>query len=199
MHKRSTNLVGGLPGERPANAGKQYRAEVLSRDEVERLIGAVSARSRLGARNRALLVVMYRGGLRIAEALALRVVDVDPERGTVRVMDGKGHKPRTVGLESGAMAVIQRWIEVRRAAGVRRGPLFCTLSGEPISPQAVRAVMQRAAERAGLERRVHPHGLRHTHSAEWVQERRPVTHLRDRLGHTSLAVTDRYLPGHRAG
>jgi integrase len=53
--------------------------------------------------------------------------------------------------------------------------------------------MQRAAGRAGIERRVHPHGLRHTMSAEWVREGRPMPLLRDQLGHSSLAVTDRYL------
>jgi site-specific recombinase XerD len=52
--------------------------------------------------------VLYRGGLRISEALALRPADVDPARGTVRVMDGKGGKPRTVGLDVGALAAVQR-------------------------------------------------------------------------------------------
>jgi site-specific recombinase XerD len=91
------------------------------------------------------------------------------------------------------MAVVQRWIDVYRAAGISRGPLFCTLGGDFISANAVRQMMQRAAERAGLERRVHPHGLRHTMSAEWVREGRPMALLRDQLGHSSLAVTDRYL------
>ena len=58
-------------------------------------------------------------GRRISEALALRPADVDPERGTVHVMDGKGHKPRTVGLDPGAMATIQRWADKRREAGIR--------------------------------------------------------------------------------
>jgi integrase len=63
--------------------------------------------------------------MRISEALALRPADIDPERGTVRVMDGKGHKPRTVGLDSGAMATIQRWAGKRRAAGIRGRVLLC--------------------------------------------------------------------------
>jgi site-specific recombinase XerD len=113
MRQSSTKLTGSRPGDRPGNAGQHYRPEVLSRDEVDRLMSVISARSRLGARNRAILAVLYRGGLRVTEVLALRVIDVDPERGTVRVMNGKGSKPRTVGLDAGAMAVIQRWIDVR--------------------------------------------------------------------------------------
>jgi hypothetical protein len=95
--------------------------------------------------------------------------------------------------DAGGMAVVQRWIDVYRAAGISRGPLFCTLGGDFISANAVRQMMQRAAERAGLERRVHPHGLRHTMSAEWVREGRPMALLRGQLGHSPLAVTDRYL------
>lgn len=166
---------------------------MLSRAEADRLIGAVSARSHLGVRNRALLAVLYRGGLRVSEALALRAVDVDVDAGTIRVLDGKGSKPRTVGLDAGGLAAVQRWIDARRALGLRRAPLFCTLAGEPISANAVRAMMKRAAGRAGIERRVHPHGLRHTHAAELVAEAVPMPVIRDQLGHSSLAVTDRYL------
>ncbi len=144
-------------------------------------------------RNRALIVVLWRGGLRIAEALALAVADVEPGRGTVRVMDGKGGKPRTVGLDPGAMATVQRWIDMRRAAGGRRGPVFCTLAGDPLSPQYVRAMLARLADRAGVDKRVAPHQLRHTLAAEMVAEGVPMPIIRDQLGHSSLAVTDRYL------
>jgi site-specific recombinase XerD len=193
VHKNSTQRLGSVPGQVPANAGRKFRAEVLSRAEVEAMIAACSATSRTCIRNRAVLVVLYRGGLRISEALALRPADVDPARGTVRVMDGKGGKARTVGLDAGAMAAVQRWADARRAAGIRRGLLFCTLPGAPISAQYVRAMMRRAADHAGIERRVHPHGLRHAHAAELVAEGVPMPIIRDQLGHSSLAVTDRYL------
>ena len=193
MRESTTRRLGSVPGQAPANKGRKFRAEPLSRAEANALIGACSAASRTGIRNRALLAVMYRGGLRIAEALALRPADADPDRGTIRVLDGKGGKPRTVGVDAGAMASIQRWMDTRRAAGIRRGPLFATLAGGQMSPQYVRAMMTRAADKAGIERRVHPHGLRHTMSAEWIQEGRSPVLLRDQLGHTSLAVTDRYL------
>jgi len=193
MNKSSTQRLGSVPGQAPANKGRTFRAEVLTRAEADALIAACSPASRTGIRNRALLTVLYRGGLRISEALALRPADVDPARGTVRVMDGKGGKPRTVGLDAGAMAAVQRWADARRAAGIRRGPLFCTLAGGPVSAQYTRAMMGRAADHAGIERRVHPHGLRHTHAAELVAEGVPMPVIRDQLGHSSLAVTDRYL------
>jgi site-specific recombinase XerD len=144
-------------------------------------------------RNRALLTVMYRGGLRVAEALALKVSDVDPARGTVRVLHGKGNRSRTVGLDPGAMAVLQRWIDARRASGIRNGTLICTLQGGKVSATYVRLLLGRLAAAAGIEKRVHPHGLRHTHAVELVAEGVPVNVISRQLGHASSAVTARYL------
>jgi len=149
MHKSATRRLGSAPGQVPANKGKRYRAEVLSRAEAGALIAACSAASRTGIRNRALITLLYRGGLRISEALALRPADVDPDRGTVRIMDGKGHKPRTVGLDPGAMATVQRWADKRREAGIRSRVLLCTLVGGPMSPQYARAMLARAAAGPG--------------------------------------------------
>jgi site-specific recombinase XerD len=193
MYGSSTKRLGSVPGQAPANKDRKFRAQVLSRAEMDALIGACSAVSRTGIRNRALITVLYRGGLRIAEALALRAADIDPARGTVRIMDGKGHKPRTAGLDPSAMASVQRWIDARKAAGIRNGTLFCTLAGGPLSAQYVRAMMRRAADHAGIDKRVAPHQLRHTHAAELVAEGVPMPIIRDQLGHSSLAVTDRYL------
>jgi site-specific recombinase XerD len=170
MHQSATRRLESAPGQVPANKGRRYRAEVLSQAEADALIAACSATSRTGIRNRALITVLYRAGLRISEALGLRPADVDPERGTVRVMDGKGHKPRTVGLDPGAMATIQRWADKRRQAGIRCRVLLCTLAGGPMSPQYARAMLARTAAKAGIDRGVVPHQLRHTHAAELVAE-----------------------------
>jgi site-specific recombinase XerD len=193
MRQRSTQHLGSVPGQVPGNKGETYRAEVLAEGEVNAIIGACSAVSLTGTRNRALITILYRGGLRIAEALALRPTDIDPDRGTVRVMDGKGHKPRTIGLEPGAMATVQRWADKRAQARIKGRTLLCTLDGGQMSQQYVRAMLRRAAGHAGITRRVVPHQLRHTHAAELVFERVPMPIIRDQLGHSSLAVTDRYL------
>jgi site-specific recombinase XerD len=106
-----------------------------------------------GKRNRALVTVLYRGGLRIAEALALKASDVDPDRGSVRILRGKGAEVRTIGLELGAMATVQRWIDTRKSAGIRNSTLFCTISGddagEPLSRQYVSMMLKRQAAKAG--------------------------------------------------
>ena len=122
-------------GREPANKGKKYPPEVLTPDEARALIEACSNRAPTGIRNRALIVAMYRGGLRAGEALALRPKDVDMTAGTVRVLHGKRDEDRTVGLDPGAMAILSRWIDTRHALGISgHAPLFCTLKGKPLQP-----------------------------------------------------------------
>ena len=74
-----------------------------------------------------------------------------------------------------------------------RARLFCTLQGQPLKPSYVRTMLVRVADKVGIEKRVHPHGLRHTHSYELMMEGVPVPVIQQQLGHASLATTDRYL------
>lgn len=180
-------------GQSPPNKGRTFPPEPLTEAEVGLLLRGCSLRAPTGIRNRALIAVMYRAGLRVSEALALRPADVNLTDGTLRVLHGKGNKPRTVGLDAGAIDAVTRWMDRRREYGFRNGPLFCTLDGGPVSDRYVRDMLKRQAAKAGLEKRVHPHGLRHTHAAELVREGVPMNVIRDQLGHASLAVTDRYL------
>lgn len=178
-----------------AAESKRLSVDVLSDDEVKALIGACSNRAPTGIRNRALIAVMWRGGLRIGEALALTLKDVDLDHGVLSVQHGKGDKPRKVGLDATTSALLARWIDRRRALGHngRGKPLFCKLDGGTIDQSYVRHLLRRLAAKVGIERRVHPHGLRHAYAAGLAREGTPMNVIRDALGHTSLAVTDRYL------
>jgi len=178
----------------PANKGKRYPAEILTADEAKALIKACSGRAPTGVRNRALLTLLYRAGLRVAESLALFPKDVDAKAGTVRVLHGKGDKARTVGLDAGALAVVERWTDTRSQLGINgHARLFCTLKGKPLSTAYVRALLPRLARRAGIDKRVHAHALRHTHAAELAVERQPINLIQAQLGHGSVATTSRYL------
>jgi site-specific recombinase XerD len=185
---------------RSSSNSSRRPTEVLSEAEVVSLIRACSSRAPTGVRNRALIAVLWRCGLRISEALALELRDVDLEAGTVRVRHGKGDRSRTVGLDEQTTALLARWIDRRRSlkgTGGRgpgaRAPIFCTLHGGRIDTSYIRRLLPRLAQRAGVEKRVHAHGLRHTHAAELAREGTPINIIRDDLGHTSLAITDRYL------
>ena len=179
---------------RPVNAGKKLPPEPLNPEEARALLRACSRRAPTGVRNAALLTVLYRGGLRVSEALALQPKDVDRKAGTVRVLHGKGDNSRVVGLDPGAFALVERWLDRRKALGIKRtAPLFCTLGGGPLDASYVRHLVKRLARRAGIEKRVHPHGLRHTMAVEMLREGFDVITIQRQLGHSSLATTEQYL------
>ena len=153
-----------------SNKGIRFPPEPLNESEVAGLLAAC-AEDAAGTRNRALVVVLWRAGLRISEALGLFPKDLDANRGTARVLHGKGDRSRLVGLDPRAWAVLQSWLDLRAALGIDgRAPVFCTLGGKRIATAYVRALMKRLSRKAGIAKRVHAHGLRHTHASELRQE-----------------------------
>lgn len=178
----------------PAKPSRRLPAELLTPGEIRALMAACSHRAPTGVRNRALIAVLWRAGLRLGEALALRPKDLDAARGTVTVLHGKGDKSRTVGMDAQAFDSVARWLEVRRKLGVGpSAPLFCTLAGGELSQDYIRALLPRLARKAAVTKRVHAHGLRHAHAHELAMEGKPAHLIRDQLGHSSLSTTDRYL------
>jgi len=172
---------------------RHFHPEVLTDDEVRRLMAACSARP-TGVRNRALLVVLYRAGLRINEALSLYPKDVDAVVGAIRILNAKGSRSRTVGMDPEGFAILQRWLDVRGARKITdRAPIFCDLNGEPLRTAYFRVLMPRLAAKAGIAKRVHAHGFRHTHAAQLREEGVDIGIISKQLGHRSIATTARYL------
>lgn len=192
-------MHGARRGEPAPNKGNRYPAEPLTHGEISRLLGACG-RGPAGLRNRALIIVMWRAGLRCDEALSLELRDVDRANGTVRVRHGKGNRARTVGMDPQAFAVVERWLDLRARLGIAGGaPVFCTYShgscGRKLGGPYVREMIKRVGRRAGIEKRVHCHGLRHTHATELMREGKSLKLIQMQLGHSSLGVTDRYIHG----
>ena len=158
------------------------------------MLAACSSTAPTGIRNRALVVTLYRAGLRLDEALTLVPADVDVAAGVIHVGRRFGEHVRDVGIDAGALGIVRHWLRVRAALGIGAdGLLFCTLSGGRIHPAYVRQLLPRLAEKAGIEKRVHAQGLRYTHAAELAAEGMPAELIQAQLGHESLASTDRYL------
>jgi site-specific recombinase XerD len=173
---------------------KRLDADLLTSHEIDALIKACSNRAPTGIRNRAMIAFTWRSGLRIGEVLALQPKDLDLENCVVTVRHGKGDKLRRVGLDPGTIALLQRWLEARRKRGINgRAPVFCTLLGDEIDQSYVRHLLPRLARKTGIDKRTHVHGLRHAYAIELEREGATVSTIRDLLGHSSLATTDRYL------
>ena len=178
----------------PANKGRKLPPELLTPEDVRALLGACSAKAPTGVRNRALVVTLYRAGLRLDEALTLLPADVDTAAGVIHVGRRTGVHAREAGIDRGALGVVRLWLRARASLGLgAESPLFCTLSGGPIHPAYVRQLLPRLAEKAGIHKRVHAQGLRYSHAAELAAEGMPAELIQAQLGHESLASTDRYL------
>lgn len=183
----------------PAKGGstrpkRRLPPEVLTDAEVGALMDVCGRYTPTGLRNRALIALLYRAGLRINEALALYPKDLDLPEGTVRVLHGKGGRARTVGLDPAAAEIIERWLEARLRLGFDGGqPVFCTHTGHALADGYVRRLFKRLAAQAGVEKRVHAHGLRHTHAAQLRAEGVDIAIISRQLGHTSISTTARYL------
>lgn len=180
-------------GMEPPNKGQKYPAEVLEPEEVQALLDQLSRKSTTGIRNRALIILLYKSGLRVSELCNLTPSDVNLEKHSVRVRLGKGQKTTTRGFHPSATDALARWIDTRKAMGYKNGPLFCTHQGGPISDQYVRNVLHALAVKADLGKRVHPHGLRHSYAVSLERAGLSVTEISKLLGHSSIAVTSRYL------
>jgi site-specific recombinase XerD len=173
---------------------RRFPPEVLTDDEVCRLLDACSPRAPAGIRNQALIAVLYRAGLRISEALDLWPKDIDLDASSVRVLHGKGGRARTVGIDPTAGTMVGRWLAVREELGLGpRQPLFCTHAGARMGDAYVRVLLPRLARKAGIDKRVHAHGLRHTHAAQLRAEGVDIGIISKQLGHRSIATTARYL------
>ncbi|MEA2057600.1 MAG: tyrosine-type recombinase/integrase, partial [Actinomycetota bacterium] len=99
-----------------------------------------------------------------------------------------------VGIDPRAVEVLQTWVRRRQLLEIGAdAPLFCTLQGGPMAQRVVRTMLHRFARRAGIEKRVHPHGLRHTHAYELMMEGVAMPIIQQQLGHASLATTNTYL------
>lgn len=186
----------------PHNKGVKLPVEILTEEEVEALMGACSRRGLAGIRNRALIAVLYRAWLRIDEALSLRPSDVDLEQKTIRVRHGKGDKARVVGIPASVADQLQVWLDKRKALGIGpKKPVFCGITegkelsnlGEPLDPSYFRHLFKRLAEKAGIEKRVHPHGFRHSGAVRALKKGSNVGLISRGLGHSSIAVTSTYL------
>jgi integrase/recombinase XerC len=141
-----------------------------------------------------LIAVLYRSGLRLGEALALMPKDVNLEQFTLIVQHGKGDKRRVVGLDIGTALVVEQWMTARKRLKVgAKAPIFCTLDGKQIDQSYVRHLLPRLARKAGVEKRVHAHALRHAFTVELLRTGAPIYAVRDALGHSNIATTNVYV------
>lgn len=168
--------------------------QVLSRDEVARLLAAPRGRSPAALRDRALLELMYACGLRASEATGLLVGDLDLEAGILRAR-GKGAKERIVPVGREALAAVRAWLRDGRPrlVGLREEPhLFVNRRGFGLTRQGLYKIVRGHAAAAGLGERMSPHTLRHTFATHLLAGGCDLRALQEMLGHADIATTQIY-------
>jgi integrase/recombinase XerC len=183
-------------GALAVNPARQVRSPRLGRrlpsflpvDETTALLGRAPEPSVAGARDRALLEVLYASGLRVAEGCGLDVDDLDEARRTVRVL-GKGDKERVVPVGETALEALAAYLELR---GRRRGPLFLNARGGRLTVRSAHRIVRARARAAGISQRVTPHTLRHSFATHMLGAGADLRLIQELLGHRRLSTTQRY-------
>lgn len=196
-HRRSPATMPGYHrGRSPRKKGEHYPADPPTVEEIVSVMRIVGDRAE-GQRLRALIVVLWRAGLRISEALALAESDLDVTRGAILVRRGKGGKRREAGMGRWAWRQLEPWFETRRRLPI--GALLCVIHGATAGRRweasAARKQLHHAAASAGIRRRFAPHQLRHAHAVEMAHEGVPLVVIQRQLGHANLGITSVYLQG----
>lgn len=183
------------PSER-LETPKRWRTlpEVLSVDEVQRLLASPTLDDALVFRDRALLELAYGAGLRVSEWISLGVRDLLLEDGLVRVF-GKGSKERLVPIGRsaiGAAAIYLRELRPRLEKGAGKGILFLNARGTPLTRMGAWKILRGHVERAGIAKHVSPHTLRHSFATHLLEGGADLRAVQEMLGHVDIATTQIY-------
>ena len=172
----------------------QTLPDVLTVDEVDRLLAAPTLDDTLAFRDRALLELGYGAGLRVSELTGLPVRDALLDDGVVRVM-GKGGKERLVPIGRGAIgavAVYLRELRPRLDRGAGKGILLLNANGAPLTRMGAWKVLRKYVDRAGIAKHVSPHTLRHSFATHLLEGGADLRAVQEMLGHADISTTQIY-------
>ena len=166
----------------------------LGVDEVLHLLGTVRTEGILGARDHAILELLYATGMRVGELVGLSGRDLHLPSRTARIR-GKGRVEREVPLTEPSVRALGAYLELRRSKGVpldAEGPVFLNARGGRLTDRSVRRILDRWLAEAAMARRVSPHKLRHSFATHLLAGGADLRGIQELLGHKSLSTTQKY-------
>ncbi len=190
------NLIGQDPSEllEQPKLGRKL-PEVLSIDEIDRLIGAINLTSKEGPRNRAILEVLYSCGLRVSELINLKFTDLFYNEGFVRVL-GKGNKERLVPLSKSVEYEINSYEEkVRSNLEIKAGHenfIFLNRRGKQLTRVMIFIIIKDLANKIDLKKSISPHTFRHSFATHLIEGGANLRAIQEMLGHESIITTEIY-------
>ncbi|HBZ34748.1 MAG TPA: tyrosine recombinase XerD [Bacteroidales bacterium] len=168
--------------------------EVLTIEEVDRLISAIDLSQPEGQRNRAIIEVLYGSGLRVSELVNLKISNMYLDK-EYMLVEGKGSKQRLVPLSGEAIKQLKFWFMDRQRLDVKPGHTdFCFLNryGRQLTRVMVFIIIKRLAEAAAIHKNISPHTLRHSFATHLLQGGANLRVIQELLGHENLATTEIY-------
>ncbi len=168
-----------------------YLPKFLNQTDVENLLAMPDVETEIGLRDKAILELMYACGLRVSEAVDLKISDVDADAG-ILTCKGKGSKTRRIPIGKTAVQCLRNYLSIRREKeNVEAKNLFVTNLGKPVNRQIIFIFIKKYAEKAGLED-VSPHTLRHSFATHLIQNRADIRSVQQMLGHADISTTQIY-------
>jgi len=168
--------------------------EVLTVEEIDRIISTVDMEKKEGQRNRAILETLYSCGLRVSELCNLKISDLYFEEGFIKV-EGKGGKQRLVPISPRAIKEIKYWFADRNLGKIKKGYedyVFLARWGNNISRIMVFHMIKELAEKAGITKNISPHTFRHSFATHLLEGGANLRAIQCMLGHESIATTEIY-------
>jgi len=170
--------------------------EILTNEEQERLLGVYDTRYSTQLRNKCLVKLMLDSGLRLAETIHLRWVHINLTSGKLKVVQGKGSKDRIIWLNIEALSLLEEWRETIEQIKADRGynidNVFITLTGNKMSGANVRKMVYHYTKKAGIDKKISPHNLRHTFATDLLRETNNLRLVQKTLGHSDISTTQIY-------
>lgn len=168
--------------------------EVLSVDEIERMIAAIDVSKKEGHRNRAMLEVLYGSGVRVSELTGIKMSQIYADEGYMLV-DGKGSKQRLVPLSEPALNEIKRWLMVKAQWPLTKGNddyLFLNRRGSKMTRAMVFTLVKNLSQAVGIRKKVSPHTFRHSFATHLLENGANLRAIQKLLGHESITTTEIY-------
>lgn len=172
--------------------------EVLSADEVSRILDTPNRETNVGIRNAAILETLYATGMRVSELTELELDNLVFQIGFIRVV-GKGNKERLVPVGEVAQMALEHYIEVVRPQyksdkipEKAKNKIFLSQRGNPLSRMSIWNIVNNTAERAGIEKNVYPHIFRHSFATHLLEGGADLRAVQEMLGHSSIITTEIY-------
>ncbi len=167
---------------------------VLDKKDVTKLLNIPNKRYKNGIRNKAILSLMVNTGLRVSEVSNLKASDINLKEGRLRVVSGKGSKDRDLIIgNKQTLELLREYNKIRPKSAYFFTTLEAGNEGNKVSVRYLHEMVKKYSKRAGIEKNISPHSLRHTFATEFYRETKDIETLKKILGHSDISTTQIYV------